>query len=276
MKTLRIGAAVLFAAALQFTFSSCEKEENTDNTPPSDALENFEKLGTSTNSNDVEVSLYAQEAPFVGYNHLAVRLTDKTSGNNITSAGITYRPMMDMGMMKHTTPVQNPTYSSEIQAYSGWVTFIMPSTTSATWSFEVIVDYMGSIDTLSFAHEVVAPAEARLYSFISMADSSSAYFVALRQPMEPDLGMNDFELMIYQRETMMSFPPASNLKVEIEPEMPSMGHGSPNNVNPVHVEGGHYRGKVNFTMSGHWKVNMTIRNENDSLLHTGSAFNIIF
>jgi len=42
----------------------------------------------------------------------------------------------------------------------------------------------------------------------------------------------------------------------MEPEMPAMGHGSPNNVNPVAIGNGHYKGKVNFTMTGLWQVNL--------------------
>ena len=47
---------------------------------------------------------------------------------------------------------------------------------------------------------------------------------------------------------MMSWPADSSLSVTITPEMPSMGHGSPNNINPVHVGKGHYKGKVNLIL----------------------------
>ncbi|MDZ7648356.1 MAG: FixH family protein [Cytophagales bacterium] len=40
--------------------------------------------------------------------------------------------------------------------------------------------------------------------------------------------------------------------------MPSMGHGSPNNVNPTHSSKGSYKGKVNFTMTGDWRLNLNI------------------
>ncbi len=48
--------------------------------------------------------------------------------------------------------------------------------------------------------------------------------------------------------------------------MPSMGHGSPNNVNPVHRELGHYHGSVNFTMTGDWLVELDFV-KGDSLFH---------
>lgn len=276
MKTLKTVTSLLLAATLLISISSCEEEEKNDNNTQTDALENFEILGTETISTNLEVTLYSERAPFVGCNNIALRLKDKATGNIISTADINYRPMMDMGMMQHSTPVQNPVYNTEMNAYNGWVTFIMPSSASGSWSFDVIVKYMGTKDTVSFAHEVIAPEEARVFSFVSMVDSSTSYFVALKEPMKPEMGLNDFELMIYKRESMMSFPPATNLRVEIEPEMPSMGHGSPNNENPTHIENGLYRGKVNFTMSGLWKVNIDILNESETLLNSEGAFNITF
>jgi hypothetical protein len=38
-----------------------------------------------------------------------------------------------------------------------------------------------------------------------------------------------------------------------------MGHGSPNNVNPAHTTGARYAGKVNFTMTGLWRLNLRVQ-----------------
>jgi hypothetical protein len=78
------------------------------------------------------------------------------------------------------------------------------------------------------------------------------------QPTSPKVGINDFELTLQYKESMMSFPAKTDYTVMIEPEMPAMGHGSPNNVDPTHVADGHYKGQVNFTMTGLWKINLTI------------------
>lgn len=88
--------------------------------------------------------------------------------------------------------------------------------------------------------------------------------------------MNDFEVMVYQRQSMMNFPPATDLELAIEPEMPAMGHGSPNNVNPVHLENGHYAGRVNFTMSGLWRVHVELRNATGDLVSDEISFDIDF
>jgi hypothetical protein len=75
--------------------------------------------------------------------------------------------------------------------------------------------------------------------------------------------------------SMMSFPPSTDLTVEITPEMPSMGHGSPNNVNPVHTQNGHYVGTANFTMTGDWRIHLTIK-EGNRLITDKAYFDILF
>lgn len=277
MKILKNSAWLILALAMGM--SACEKDDTTSPNPPSeDPLKDYTLIGEQNFHHDgLTAKLYMMEDPFVGYNRVAVQIletgTDRVQGENVD---ITFRPMMDMGMMMHTTPVENPSYNAEMDAHMGSATFIMPST-AGNWSFEVIGGPDGATpDTARFDITVMAKDEARLYSFVSAADSVSSYFVALKEPMAPEMGLNDFQLMIYKRESMMSFPPATDLKVEIEPEMPSMGHGSPNNENPIHVEDGLYSGKVNFTMTGYWKVNVKIMNGNDAVLDDDGSFDITF
>ena len=50
-----------------------------------------------------------------------------------------------------------------------------------------------------------------------------------------------------------------DLTLEITPEMPTMGHGSPGNVNPTPQGNGHYLGTVNFTMAGPWTVTVVAK-----------------
>lgn len=270
-------AAVAFAMAVSFT--SCEKKETTN--PPvtnNDPLKNYTFLGEEVFHHDgLTAQLYMSKDPFVGYNRVAVRVFETSTKRIVESVNLRFRPMMDMGTMKHTTPVENPSYDATLKAHVGSASFIMPSGMAGSWTFELIGGPIGAVDdTAVFEIEVGTPAEARLYSFVSAADSVSSYFVALREPMAPKIGYNDFEIMIYKRENPMSFPPATDLKVEIEPEMPTMMHGSPNNENPIHIEDGLYRGKVNFTMTGYWKVHVDVKDANDLLMDDEGFFDITF
>ncbi len=54
-----------------------------------------------------------------------------------------------------------------------------------------------------------------------------------------------------------------------------MGHGSPNNVNPVSTGKGHYKGKVNFTMTGEWKINVIVKKDGN-IISKDLYFNTTF
>ena len=101
---------------------------------------------------------------------------------------------------------------------------------------------------------------------------SLSYFITLVEPMHPEVGLNDIEITIHVKETMMAFPPVEDLIIEMVPTMPSMGHGSPNNENPVHTAYGHYLGKVNFTMTGDWRIDLTISDELNIIAKTHFDF----
>lgn len=265
--------AIILCFALSFT--SCEKEGDTTNQPTRNPLQSYVLAGEK-NTTNADVKLYFGEEAFVGYNTVAVELFAPGTQNLIENATVSFLPMMDMGSMKHSTPFTNPTFDVDMDAYMGSSTFIMPGGTMGNWTFAVIIGYNGSIDTATFDIDVAAKTEAKLISFVSAVDSTTKLFVALKEPSAPEIGLNNFEVMVYKKESMMSFPPATDLNIEIDPEMPTMGHGSPNNENPVHIADGLYRGKVNFTMSGFWKVNMSISDSSGKTLKEDVYFDITF
>ncbi len=131
------------------------------------------------------------------------------------------------------------------------------------WTLDVDIKTSDKDETAVLEIPVVRNLEEkRKIDVISPLDDTK-YFVSLVEPMKPVVGINECEFTIHYKESMMSFPPAEDLTVEIEPEMPSMDHGSPNNVHPVHTADGHYAGKINFTMTGWWRVHLTIKKGDD-------------
>lgn len=261
------------ALIIAFNTTSC-KEDKPDDPVKQDPLDTYQKIGEQQTTG-FRVQLFMEEAPFVGYNHVAVRVMETGSSEVEKDAVVQFAPRMRMGTMTHSTPFENPVYEENRNAFMGTSTFIMSDEQAGSWTFNVIVSLPGmAADTASFDIDVVAKPEARLYSFVSQQDSVTSYFVALRNPMKPQTGMNDFELMIYKRESMMSFPPVSDLQIEMSPMMPSMGHGSPNNENPVMQGPGHYAGQFNCTMSGLWQVDLVIKDASGKVLDDQGYFNI--
>jgi hypothetical protein len=182
-----------------------------------------------------------------------------------------------MKTMQHACPVENPDETAVNGLFSGAVAFTMATQTDGNWKLGVSVhnhkyDKEGKAE---FDITVDNPITSILSVFTSQSADSSKLILSLVQPTAPKVGMNDIEFTIHKKESMMNFPANDSYTIEITPEMPSMGHGSPNNLNPVNTGNGHYKGKVNFTMTGEWKVNITVK-KYDTTISKNAYFNITF
>ncbi len=242
-------------------FYSCEDQENLDG--ETDMVE----IGMAISQNNTyEIKLFAQDTLFEGYNPVYLSIKEIDSNNKLTDAVIHMQPIMDMIDMVHAAPVENPEgLANEEGLFEGAIVFIMPSTDMMGWTLKVEVGSGTESDMAEMSIPVVRSLEEpRKISVISPLDDTK-YFLSLVQPTEPIVGMNDCEIAVHYKENMMSFPPVTDLSIEISPEMPSMDHGSPNNVNPVHSENGHYEGNVNFTMTGWWRIHLLIKKGSDTI-----------
>jgi hypothetical protein len=99
-------------------------------------------------------------------------------------------------------------------------------------------------------------------SFVN--ESGDKMFVSYNFPNGKKVGVNDFNVHIYKMVSGMEFSSDDDYSVTLEPEMPSMGHGSPNNIDPTYSDHHScYQGKVNFTMTGEWRLNLTLTNDDE-------------
>lgn len=265
---------ILFVVAVAMAMFSCKKDDDKVVLTPYEQLtQNLVKI----NSNQIDgytLNLFASENLFVGYNNLYMILTD-ANGEIVRDLEITMNPMMNMGMMNHTTPFELPYLNNSQGRYRCDMTFIMPST-AGDWTLGIDIELIDeSILNFEFDLVVVEKDESQLISFESDLDEAKV-FIALVSPKSPEVGHNTFELAVYTRESMMSFPAMDNLIIEMEPEMPAMGHGSPNNENPLNTDNGHYVGLVNFTMTGLWEIHLEVFDEDDNLMKDDISFEITF
>lgn len=263
MKTIKLQYIILSLIAA-FLFS-CKGDEPNVSSP----LDGLVKLNEGYAAGaSAKIQIWGQKNYFSGYNKLIAVVYDSLNpSQKITDAHIHFNPVMTMtsGMMTmtHSAPIENPDEEAVNDVFPGAVVFIMPSTSTGTWKLNVAIhnhkyDKEG---TASFDIVVDNPTQSVMKSFTSQSADSTKLFVSMVQPASPKVGINDIEFTIHRKETMMSFPADTTYTVEITPEMPSMGHGSPNNVNPTSTGKGHYKGKVNFTMTGEWKINVAIKKD---------------
>lgn len=273
MKTYSLWRWSALLLALVATLSACKKDDPPI-TPPDDPTANLYQVGEQTQEG-YTVRLMSGEAPFVGYNQLYVQVTEEGKEVAITDFTVSLMPMMDMGTMQHTAPTEQPQVANADGLYEGQVVFIMPSGTMGTWTVTVKLEKGTTMIEVPFNVTVKEKTDPRMLTFLGEDTLQQKLFVSLVAPDSFSVGINPFEITIHERASMMSFPPVEDLSIHMTPEMPTMGHGSPNNVNPTHVGDGHYEGEVNFTMTGFWRVHLTLLRGADTV-QSGIYFDITF
>lgn len=239
-----------------FLFVSCKKEkDNTDEptvggTTPTSEYKLIEK---DTTDNDLIVELYAKTQTIdMGYTPLYLKVKN-INGSAVENAMVSFMPMMDMGTMQHSSPAIQPVFNTASKYYEGVVIFTMASN-AESWGLDVMVNG----ENASFDINVMMNATGTKYVGSYNGTDGEKYIVTLVKPFHWTVGMNDVSFMVHKKETMMSFPSVSDFTIAMDPQMTSMGHGSPNNVSPVSVGNGFYNGKANFTMTGDWRLNLDL------------------
>ena len=249
--------------AMTLVFVSCKKE---DVKPDENPIEKI-KLGEAITSNNEKITLWSDAALTTGFHKIYLSVTD-VANKNLSNATVVFQPLMDMGTMKHSSPVEQPVYNSTSSLYEGAIVFTMPSGTNK-WMVNVTVN--GEMKTI----DVDIPDAKTKLTGTYVGTDDTKYVVALIPSKKWQVGMNDLEILISRNQMMMAFPPVDDFKIVFTPEMPSMGHGSPNNVNPVNIGNGRYKGKVNYTMTGDWRFHFKL-SKNDVVIVEDATIDILF
>lgn len=263
---------------------SCSDDE--ESIPVVNPLEGLTKLseGYAVGAS-AKVEIWGSKNYFVGYNSLKIVVLDSTNlSNKITDAHIEFLPVMTMGAMPmaplkmavttHACPVENPDTKAVDGLFSGAVVFQMPTTDSGVWKLGLALHNHLNDKEGELVLDIVVdqPTPSVQTVFTAQTVDASKLILTLLQPTKPVVGINDIEFTLHRKVDMMNFPGDDSYTLAIEPTMPSMGHGSPNNVNPTSTGNGHYKGKVNFTMTGEWQISVDVKKDGavvkDALLFT--------
>lgn len=259
MKRFLMGAVMVSL----LIFSSCKEDENPITPTPS--KEPSLKLG-ETFIAGTKVTLYSDDSLRVGYNALYLKVTDSVSGAVLTNIMATIQPMMMM-TMSHSCPVEQPEAATDnLNLLKCFAVFQMPSNSMEPWKMNVTITNPNSGKTATGVIDITVLNSSNV-KVVTGSDSMKYVFTMI--PIKsPKVGTNDITFLLHKKESMLSWPAVTNASIKMTPDMPSMGHGSPNNVDPVHSSKGHYTGKVNFTMTGEWRITCDVKSGSDSLFST--------
>lgn len=236
---------ILFIVSLLWLTMSCSEDEKTITDDIS------LNIISETVIDDITVKIYSENQEFkTGYNNIFVKFFMDTKEVDVVLNK--FVPMMNMGMMQHSTP--NEAYFKQDNYIVLPVSFVMPNGEGTYWYLDLDFSYEGKDYSTEAKFDVSDSENIKSFKY-----NDVSYFVTLIHPNSPIVGLNDFEVLINKKESMMMWPAVENLSIEVKPWMPDMDHGSPNNVNPASMDKGYYQGKINFTMTGLWTVTSTIK-----------------
>jgi len=218
-------------------------------------------------TNNFRIELYADQNLFAGYNPVTVVVRDRE--RILHDVSVVLEPVMTMNSMSHGCPVEQPVYD-DAGTYHGAVLFTMPSGEMGFWNINATVVYRDETFETSMPATVEPAQPSRVLTFTGSDNEN--YYAGYHFTDGTKIGVNPIEIVVFRRDGD-EYIPVEDLTISLTPEMPSMGHGSPNNEDPVHEGRGHYKGKVNFTMTGDWRLTLEIRRGEDLL--TSRYFDIV-
>jgi len=262
MKLLKYLLPILLVA----TIISCTKDDD-DVLLPENEVEDLILIQEISNDTHTVEMYSISGALSQGYNDITIRLKDKTTGDFVEDATFMWNPMMHMTQMSHSCPKSDLLkVSGKETIYNGYIVFQMAENADEGWdlTFNFTIDG----EDFTAVGDISVPATDRKEVTVFMGMDDVRYIVALVNPQSPDVMINDVTFGLYKMESMMSFPVVEDYKILLDPRMPSMGnHTSPNNEDLVYnAMSNMYDGKLSLTMTGYWKLNLMLENENNEVL----------
>ncbi len=244
---------------------SCSTDDN--EAPIINEIEGLIKIQDITNTTHT-IELFNTTGDFrTGYNNVSIRIKEKASSSYIKNASISWIPMMQMPSMQHSCPKSEITKSvGKETVYEGFVIYQMTNTDGSGWSLTVNYTIDGTDYTASSDIVVLQSEKQNTTSF--MGSDDSRYIIALIEPNEPKIAINDLKVGLFKMKNMMTFPVVEDYTITLDPRMPGMGnHSSPNNTDlSYNAEDHMYHGDLSLTMTGYWVLNLKLINDHSEVL----------
>jgi hypothetical protein len=268
-----IYSILIFTAGL---FASCDKDDNAEPAVP-DPTEDLKKVREFADGNHTVTAWNEAGELRLGYTKVYFTVQDK-NGAFIENAELSAFPEMDMGMMKHSTPRAEITRVAGKALYETYYAFLMYSGQGdGKWYYDLeyaVGNVNGSFEDVEIdVKNVFRPdgtTERRIIQSLTAVDGSEKrYVVTLVEPQKPKVGINDIAVYVHERIDANTYNPVENFTLKLDPRMPSMeNHSSPSNADLTWDAAGKiYRGKVNFSMTGYWTLNLILQDVAGNILY---------
>lgn len=265
-------------------FAACSSDDDHSNTDLEEETENLQ-LVKSFENEGYRFDFYTRNGKMeVGHNQIYIQIEDP-EGNFVEDAGLSWSPLMTMEMHghddgqhtddegpmmhQHSAPYSKITKTSgKNSLYEGYIVFLMPGSEMDFWELNLDFEIDGAEGELAAEVEVVDSETDyhKVYTSAMGADGEQ-YIFAMLEPRNPKVGINPLEVAVFKRKNDMEFPPVKEYKLKVDPRMPGMGnHSATGSEDLTPNESGFYEGKVAFSMTGYWKINLILQDEEGEIL----------
>jgi len=267
MKTIKLGLITFIAA---IGLSSCSSDGDDSPKNEIDPLAEF-NLVTNITANGHSLELYSEEKTgfTTGYNELFVRIKNTADDTYYANPEITWLPVMHMMSMNHSCPISEVNITDDYDTVAkGYIVFQMPGNADEFWDITFTYTVAGQEFSVTETIDVTAPSDGKQTVSSFMGSDETRYVLAMVEPTDPEVAVNDIEALLYKMDSMMSFSHVENYSVALDPRMPGMGnHSSPNNEDLTYdAASKSYKGKLSLTMTGYWKLNLKLLNSTGEVL----------
>lgn len=214
-----------------------------------------------------------------GYNDLYFIANKVASGNYIKEfsvSGISPVMLMTKMNMKHSTPISGgvKSFNSGFTAVKhGWISFVMPTSESGYWTIGYdanVLGHKGSLAATEINVEALPAGQEWIKSFKS---GDNTYYLSLVNPTNFVTGSNDIQAYVSVKSPVATNPyelASDEFVIDIDPRMPDMGnHTSPDNSALKRSTDGSYRGTINLTMTGLWRIHLTVKDLQGNIVAGG-------
>lgn len=255
---------ILFIALLNVSCSSDNDDDDSGITNEVAGLTKIQDLINDTHT----IELFNTTGQFkTGYNAISLRVIDNTTNSYVEDANLSWIPMMQMPTMEHSSPKSTITKTlGKDTVYDGFIIYQMTNLDGSGWSLTVNYTINGIDYTVTDAITVLQNDNQNSASF--MGSDDSRYIVALVEPNNPKIAINDLKVGLFKMENMMTFPVVEDFTITLDPRMPGMGnHTSPNNTDLTYNSAEQmYNADLALTMTGYWVLNLKLLNTNGEVL----------
>lgn len=253
MKTLKI-----FSLILLIGLSSCSTDDSSPTPSVMDELVLTDTIDNATH----QIELYTINGDFKeGYNQVWLRIKEQGTQQYLSDVEFSWKPMMNMTDRKHSGPHSGlkPNWAEE-SVYEGYLIFQMPGNDSEYWELLMEYEIDSTAESASGRIDVLPEEKKTINTFLGADDQK--YILALAEPHNPEMGINEMKVALYKMADGMNFPVVNDYLIKLDPRMPGMdNHSSPNNVDLTQSSSDSlYYGELNLTMSGYWKINLILEN----------------